>query len=132
MENILSYVIITFCAYLVFVVGEKIYYKINSLKRELKHYRETYLWKSGYLIGYGNYRLISIDSGKSWYATEGFHDNVKILGDVEEVYPGLMTSLKAWDDLTNYALKNGPIDVGSMSDGESSILKNAGFLIEQK
>lgn len=115
-----------------FVLGAE--YKEDSLKYELerlKEYRSTYLYKQGCTSLWKGteflcYKLRTFDGGKSWYAVNT--DN-EILGLSDKIYPGLLKSLNAWDKLTDYAIKNGPITLGNKK--EIDLLKNAGFEIKE-
>jgi type II secretory pathway pseudopilin PulG len=104
----------------------------KRLTRQLDSYTSTYDSKQGWTRMYGDsdkglsYNIHTFDGGKTWYACE-WSDNweLKILGEVEKVYPGLMSHLEAWDNLTNHVAKNGPIDPTKMTPELGDILKNA-------
>jgi hypothetical protein len=76
-----------------------------------------------------NYHLKSWDNGMNWYAIDYDMDTkeFKILGDVEDIHPGLLEHLISWDKLTNHVSENGSIDVTKSEDLE--VLNDAGFII---
>lgn len=75
-----------------------------------------------------NYDLRTFDSGNTWYAVKRNDDwGISIIGEAEEVYPGLLDHLEAWDTLTEYVQKNGPIDANSIQ-----LLEDAGFKVVEK
>ena len=79
-----------------------------------------------------NYDLRSFDGGKNWYAVDYNFETkeVKIIGEAEKVYPGLLNHLESWDRLINYVKDNGPINP---SDEKGvSIFEKAGFSFHQK
>jgi len=73
-----------------------------------------------------NYNLKTFDSGKHWYATERNDDGgVIILGTAEEIYPGLLKHLEAWDKLSDPEYK--------LTRSEKiALLRDAGFTVEEK
>ncbi len=78
-----------------------------------------------------NYNLKTFDSGLTWYAIEYDNDwGVTILGEVEEIYPGLLQHLEAMDELTKYVEENGPIR--GMQSGEIKLLEDAGFEVKER
>ena len=94
-------------------------HRITNLKKDLEYYRSTYirnqgcttLWKGshGQMI---NYNLLSLDGGHNWYAvTNKDPDNTIVIGNAEQVYPGLRETLAAWDGLIDYVSKHGPISL---------------------
>lgn len=111
----------------------------KRLTRRLDHYQSTYDSKQGWTSLYGNfdkglsYNLKTFDGGKTWYACE-YGDNweLKILGEAEQVYPGLMANLDAWDRITNYAAKNGPIDPTNVPSEMKETMDIAGLKTEKK
>ena len=40
------------------------------LKAEARFFHERYIQRIGYAEGYGNYRMISLDSGRHWWVCE--------------------------------------------------------------
>jgi len=76
-----------------------------------------------------HYHLKSWDGGMNWYCinynmkTKEF----KILGEVENIYPGLLNHLLSWNKLTKHVIKNDPIDLTKSEDLE--VLTEAGFTI---
>ena len=115
--------------------------EFNSMKKTLNKYNSTYLHKNGGTTTFGpkgldnpvlNYDLRSWDRGKNWYVVDNDHltGGLKVLGPVDTIYPGLLEHLNAWDSLTAYVRKHGPIDpsdtvgVSAMSRIGFSITKN--------
>ncbi len=103
--------------------------KHNSYEeKELAYYKSTYLWKKGWTPKYGNYQLNSFDGGKNWYAVDIKDGSVTIKGTAEEISPGLLAELEAWDRLTKYAKENGPITLsGNRAAKDISVLTGTGF-----
>ena len=110
--------------------------EVNSKLRNYEWMQKTYLskqggtalWKEGITL---NYHLMSFDSGKNWYAIDmDSKPQVKILGLVETVYPGLLECLNATSTLTDYVWKNGSINLEDNIG--MALLKNAGFSVTQK
>lgn len=102
-------------------------------KKVSEYYEKTYLRLSGGTSLYNNsiinYDLRSWDAGKNWYVVDYNFDTkeLKILGEVEKVYPGLMKHLKTMDDLTKHVKENGPIDINNVEDVK--ILEKSGFKV---
>lgn len=124
-----------------FIFLKPYYEEYKSMKRTNEYYDSTYLRKQGGTSTYGdngfnnkmiNYDLRSWDGGKNWYVTEyNFKTNeLKIVGESETIYPGLIKHLESWDKLTEYVSKNGPIDPHNVKD--IKILKDAGFTVKTK
>lgn len=66
-----------------------------------------------------NYNLKTFDGGKHWYATEYDEDwGVIILGEAEEVYPGLLEHIKVMDKIYDRISTNGPLDLSISSDAD--------------
>jgi len=94
---------------------------------------QKWLSRSGVHIGYGSYRLESLDGGKNWYATEWTEDGqVKILGPAESCFPGLLKRLRAFDQLIDYAQRHGPLTLtGPNAALEICLLESAGFTVKR-
>jgi hypothetical protein len=119
-------------------------YKVISitcdLKQTVKYYDTTYLRKQGgtqfnpmikadmFNDKFINYDLRSWDAGKNWYAVEYFFDTkeLKILGEAEKIYPGLLKHLEAWDRLTEYIEIHGPY-FDPTNPEDLKVLEDAGF-----
>lgn len=73
-----------------------------------------------------SYNLRSFDDGRSWVAVE-FDDEwrMRVLGDAETVYPGLVADMQSLSALTDSVVKNGPLDLARPADRQR--LKAAGF-----
>jgi len=133
------------------LVGPNIY-KTQSQKNMEFRYDEmqnTYLsesgitsmWKpEGHTDDNFSYSFRSFDGGKVWYALEteatnstGLKDDkVVIIGKVEDVYPGFREHNKAWDKLTDYTRKNGPIGSHEVTEELDEILADARITIVEK
>lgn len=78
-----------------------------------------------------NYHLKSWDGGKIWYSVEYDKEcgdgpwGLKILGRVDELYPGLIDHINGWDSLVNYVTEHGPISADDTAG--LNTLKRAGF-----
>ena len=106
--------------------------KNKQLTRNLKYYESTYLSLAGFASGWGNYNLVSLDGGKSWYAIEKKAGITEMLGPAERVFPGLLDHIKGMGDMANYVMKYGPISISDMGDYQRSLLGNAGITVENK
>lgn len=113
-------------------------YSTNTIKeaaeRDLNYYHKNYLRKEGGTALWAgskgewlSYDLRSFDGGHNWYVIRCEGDNVYIQGNVDNVYPGLLKNLNAWDRITERAEKRGPLSLTNEED--VAILKNAGFQI---
>lgn len=113
----------------------------KSLKQQEAYWDTTYLRKSGGTRTFGpkgfdnpilNYDLRSWDVGKNWYAVDlNFKTGeLKIIGEAEKIYPGLIEHLSAWDAMTKYVQKNGPIKLTDPNGVK--IMEKAGFKIVKK
>ncbi len=72
-----------------------------------------------------NYNLKTFDGGKHWYAVERIDaGGVIILGEAEEVYPGLLKHLDALDNL----ISHGPIT----NSADLDLLRAVGFTVTEK
>ncbi len=73
-----------------------------------------------------SYNLKTFDSGKHWYATEYDEDwGLIILGEAEEVHPGLLEHIEAMDNIYTWSSVIGtppPVD----------LLRAVGFAVEEK
>jgi len=73
-----------------------------------------------------SYNLKTFDSGKHWYATEYDEDwGLIILGEAEEVHPGLLEHIEAMDNIYTWSSVIGtppPVD----------LLRAVGFTVEEK
>lgn len=75
-----------------------------------------------------NYDLRTFNSGKTWYAVERDSDwGLSIIGEAEEIYPGLLDHIKAMDRLTQHVQENGPIGIDDIQ-----LLEDAGFEVKRK
>ncbi len=101
-------------------------------KAKVGAYEETYQQKSGASAKYGNYELRTFDAGGNWYAVKSATPGgVKILGEADQIFPGLLAELVAWDRLVEYAKKHGPFKLdGPLTPEQEKILKDAGIRVE--
>lgn len=81
-----------------------------------------------------NYNLKTFDSGKHWYVIEYDQDwGMKIIGDAEEVYPGLLDQIERMEQLTRHVEEVGPLTLaGGINGDEAQLLRNAGFQVSEK
>lgn len=106
----------------------------NRNKLELSHAGGGALytppdWKEKYF----NYTLRSWDGGKTWYAIEYDREceggwGIRILGEVDTLYPGLLKHIEGMDAFSKYIDEKGTID-GTDPEG-LKILENAGFILK--
>ena len=111
--------------------------EISKLKKDVNYYDSTYLSRQGGTSVWNgtmvNYNLRSFDGGKIWYACEYGKDwDLKILGEAEIVYPGLMKTLLAWDKIKEHVEKNGPINEAAITPEFEKTLNDAKITIERK
>ena len=73
----------------------------SRIKQPVIRDYKNHLTKQGFIEEHGtgkgiNYNLKSFDSGKNWYVVEYNYDSeeLKILGGVDDVYPGLMKKIE--------------------------------------
>lgn len=111
-----------------------VYEEKARVEADLNYYKKTYLHKQGGTSLWPgskgewlSYELQSFDSGRNWFVIRQDGDNTFVQGNVENVYPGLMKNLKAWDAIVERAEKNGPLKLENVMDLEA--LKAAGFLV---
>ena len=110
------------------------YFQKRSFSRDarsLAYYQSTILRKQGWMIGFGQYELLSLDGGEQWYAVEnGASGAVIIRGTADEVFPGLLSQLYGLNTLVDYVKKNGPITLwGERAMTDLVILESAGFTV---
>lgn len=94
-------------AVLVLIIVYSFYRDVEKKFAELK---AKYLAESGADPICGQYQLRSFDGGLNWCAVDpssGADSPVKILGPVEQVYPGLRQRLSARKDLQRYMQQYG-------------------------
>lgn len=115
------YLISTIIAIVCFILGyvtKSVFFpsKTKSEQNSLDYFDEKYLSKQGFTKMYGdgqgiNYNMKSFDGGKNWYVVKYNFDSeeLKVLGSVDDVYPGLMDNLDNWDKLLEYVQSNGPL-----------------------
>lgn len=143
---------ILFC-FASFLAGKKAYSlwrELLTLRRSKEYFDKTYLQKTGSTATYvppecdfGEhffYDLRSFDGGNTWYAVkEAFawgeitttqNRFVKILGEAEVVYPGLLENITAWDELIAHAKKNGAVTANDIQG--KILLERIGFKIDKK
>jgi len=90
----------------------------------------TTLW-NGEMV---NYNLRTFDGGRTWYQVE-FDDEwrMKILGNVADLFPGLIETLDGIDALTDHVRENGAITLKDGLHGqEAQLLRSAGFDVMAK
>ena len=109
-------------------------YEISKRDREIEYLTQHRDFKSGgtsLLTGEPiNYNLRTFDGGRTWYAVEFDNESrMTILGEAEEVFPGLLDHISALDRLTEYAKLHGPI-TGNSQEG-IEILEAAGFEVKE-
>lgn len=107
--------------------------------RDLNYYNSTYLVKQGGTMMIPNansYYLISLDSGKNWYAVDNekrFNNKeIIILGTADSIYPNLLKHINGMDALTKYVEKNGTIGSKPINQEDIKMLENAGFEVVKK
>lgn len=82
-----------------------------------------------------NYMIHSWDGGKTWYATEydkdcGVRWGITILGNAEEMYPGLLKHIVGMRQLTKHVEDNGSIKLDGTDPLGVDALENAGFTVK--
>ena len=80
-----------------------------------------------------NYEIRSWDGGMNWYAIDHDFDSkeFKILGDAEELYPGLLEHIIGMDQLTKHVQDNGSIKLDGTDPLGVDALENAGFTVKK-
>jgi len=79
-----------------------------------------------------NYHLESWDAGKNWYVIDyNFDkDEFKVRGEAETIYPGLIEHLQAWNKLTDYVSKHGPLN--PLDSNDIKVMNDAGLTVKEK
>ncbi|MDB5260263.1 MAG: hypothetical protein JWN37_494 [Candidatus Nomurabacteria bacterium] len=67
------------------------YQQYKADKQELAEHRQQMQWRVGYSQLVGDYKLLSLDGGKMWYAAETKDKAIIIQGRAEDVYPGILS-----------------------------------------
>lgn len=144
MRNMITTVIVT-VVITVLTFGLVLKPKYNEyirLKEYQKYMESIYLRKQGATSTYGdkglhnkmlNYDLRSWDGGKTWYVVDYNFDSkeLKVIGEAEKIYPGLVKHLDAWDKLSERLTEKGePLDPTDSID--KKVLENAGFTVIKK
>lgn len=129
---------------LYFTVIEPFIQNYKRMKHDEKRIRKNYLIKSGSTNRYFppkwnkfiwgdsfNYYLKSFDAGKNWYAVDvnKLGQEVVILGNVNDVYPGLTKHLLDMDKLPQHLSKNHTINF--KDNDYIDLLTDAGFTVSQ-
>lgn len=105
--------------------------EVRRDRRNLEGFRSTFKVKTGAIMGLGSYSLLSVDGGKTWYDTRVTSDGYVLNGRVEEIRPGLLEKIQAFDALTDHVTKHGPINLSGPGTTEGmELLQDAGFSIE--
>lgn len=125
----------------------------NTVRGELRqasYYKRHHLRRRGgtsMVPGADNYDIASFDGGRNWYAVQdstvelvtmddgstGRIFDLKIVGEANLIYPGLVEHLEGMDALCAYARENGPLTLGGANAAaEVGLLKAAGFTVERK
>ena len=118
------------CTAILFLALNKANERADSVERRMEYMTRHEGSKSGgtsLLTGTNiNYNLRTFDSGKTWYAVELDSDwGMTILGESEDVYPGLLDHIKAIDRLTQHVQEKGPIGIDDIQ-----LLEDAGFEVK--
>lgn len=106
--------------------------RIDSMERRIEYMTQYEDRKSGgtsLLTGSNiDYDLRTFDSGRTWYAVKMDSDwGMSILGEAEEVHPGLLDHIEAWDRLMEHVEQNGPIGLNDIQ-----LLKDIGLEVTTK
>jgi len=75
----------------------------------------------GAMQGFGSYRLVTFDAGRTWWSVE--EDGAA----VKPADPKLLERIRAFDALADHARRNGPIGSRPITQDDVSALENAGF-----
>ena len=80
-----------------------------------------------------NYEIRSWDGGMNWYVIDHNFKTTefKVLGDAEELYPGLLEHVIGMDQLTKHVQDNGSIKLDGTDPLGVDALENAGFTVKQ-
>jgi hypothetical protein len=109
--------------------------ELNKQLEIVKNYETTYLTKHGGTRLNNDemlcYNLLSFDGGKIWYAFEyGKNSEVLIMGTAENVYPGLLAHLDAWDKIRAYMDEHGAINQDSITPELQELMDKAKLKIK--
>lgn len=123
------------CSTILLLALHKANERADSIERRYEDSTQHWGSKSGgtsLLTGTNiNYNLRTFNSGKTWYAVELDSDwGMTIIGESEEVYPGLLDHIEAIDRLTQHVQENGAIDLSNLDN--IKLLEDAGFEVRIK
>lgn len=105
----------------------------SRIENAFKHWDQR-VGGTSLVPGADSYNLRTFDSGKHWYAVQYDDDwGMKIIGNAEEVYPGLINHLDAMNKLTAHVEAHGPLTFQDGADGDDAkLLRDAGFDVIEK
>lgn len=105
--------------------------KVKELSNKIKKLEETYVIRTGFITGYGEYKIITMDGGRMWYH---YHYNtsknwaVEIEGPVDYA---LLDRISALTKLADYVKMSGTLFSNrSTIDKEREMLEKAGFEVK--
>jgi endo-beta-N-acetylglucosaminidase D len=121
----------------VFFICLVMYYVGYSIKastdrpalRHAKWANENIKFVSGDALGFGPYRIMTVDGGKSWYNYIEEDGKVIILGPAD---PNLVKHNADWENLAKYAEEHGSINPAHMTTEEANLLSEAGIVVEKR
>lgn len=129
-------------AYGIFLLGAGVmvygYWKIWWLDykqdmENLKYYKDNFIRKQGWSMGFDHYDVMTFDGGCYWYNVKRDHKGLQVLGPAD---PELIKHLSGMEKLVNYAKKHGPLFSRQLSPRElkeqAKLLEDAGFKVEMK
>ncbi len=138
------------CAFIALIIygtvfHDKLLRHKNMMERQADRYKLELREQGGTVLYYPpnwnketdgsffNYMIHSWDGGKTWYATEYDKEceggwGIRILGNAQEMYPGLLEHILGMHQLTKYVEDNGSIDGGDALGIDA--LENAGFTVK--
>lgn len=131
----ISLYVAAFILLIAFVVIKKQSDTLKRANQDLDYYHTTYKTRSGATILWPgskgemlNYQLQSFDGGRNWYVMRSDGSNVYVQGNVEKVYPGLLSHLDAMSALVEQVEKHGPLSLGDSNSVD--MLRSLGFQVK--
>lgn len=109
--------------------------RLNKKQASLDFYNDLVQVRNGFVLGYGNYKIVSFDKRKTWYNYEETNEPVVLLPDGGYrgahgyilkglADPEMVKSIEGFDRLGEAVRAGRQVDLG--------LLTGAGFTVEKK
>jgi hypothetical protein len=120
------------------VLGYFLFSEDQETIDQYNYYEENYQTKMGSTMmltdktDWTSYELRTFDGGKNWYAVQSdvSDGSVRVLGDADSIYPGLVRHIDGMEKLQEYVDKNGSLDLsGADSLEQIELLESIGITV---